>query len=345
MTDLNLIRGTFALGDFVLDGGAMLPGATLAYETYGKLAPDGRNGVIVGHGYTSSQHAAGLHPGDAEPGWWDGVIGPGKAIDTERFFVVCSNMLGSSYGSTGPASIDPRTGKPYGPDFPTLTIADIVRAQKRLADGLGIEHVVLASGLSYGGFQALQWGEAYPDFVDAVAVVCSAPRGIAGQANEVRRVLARDPNWNGGWHYDKPGAMAETLRAMRVDTMRHYGYAEILADRGLDEAGVTAAIDRAARRWATEFDGNSMIVLGETQKRIALDSGFATLRGKKLLYVLCATDKLFPQSLAPGVMAQFAAAGVNATYFPLASRHGHAASGSDAAKWTPALRDLIASLG
>jgi homoserine O-acetyltransferase/O-succinyltransferase len=343
MADMNLTRGAFALGDFALDAGAVLPGAELAYETYGTLAADGRNGVVVGHGYTSSHHAAGLHAGDTEPGWWDGVIGPGRAIDTDRFFVVCSNMLGSSYGSTGPKSTDPGTGRPYGPDFPALTIADIVRAQKRLVDGLGVRHVVLAGGLSYGGFQALQWGEAYPDFVASVAVVCSAPRGIAGQAETVRRTFARDPNWNGG--RPKRGAMAETLRAMRTDTMRRYGYTEILADRGLDEAGIAAAIDQAARRWAGEFDGNSMIVLGETQERVALDSGFARLRGKKLLYVLCSTDRLFPQSLAPSVMAQLAEAGVGATYFPLASRHGHAASGSEPEKWAPALRDFIQSVG
>ncbi|HEX4110907.1 MAG TPA: alpha/beta fold hydrolase [Stellaceae bacterium] len=344
MNNLNLTCGTFALGDFALDGGAVLLGAVLAYETYGTLAPDGRNGVVLGHGYTSSQHAAGLHPGDAEPGWWDGVIGPGRAIDTGRFFVVCSNMLGSSFGSTGPKSVDPRTGKPYGPNFPALTIADIVRAQKHLADGLGIKHVVLAAGLSFGGFQALQWGEAYPDFVTGVAVVCSAPRGIAGQSEAVRQILERDPNWHGGRHYDKPGAMAETLRAMRVETMRRYGYAEILADRGLDEAGVTAAIDAAARAWASVFDGNSMLVLGDTQERVALDSDFAKLRGKKLLYVLCASDRLFPQSLAPGVMAQLQAVGVEAAYFPLRSRHGHAASGSEPEKWAPALADLIRNL-
>jgi homoserine O-acetyltransferase len=344
MSDLNLSRGTFALGDFALDGGAALPGAVLAYETYGGLAPDGRNGIVVGHGYTSSQHAAGLDPGDAEPGWWDGVIGPGKAIDTDHFFVVCSNMLGSSFGSTGPKSIDPRRAKPYGPDFPALTIADIVRAQRRLADGLGIKHVVLAAGLSFGGFQALQWGEAYPDFVGGVAVVCSAPRGIAGQSESVRRALERDPNWNGGRHYDKPGVMAETLRAMRVETMRRYGYAEILEDRGLDAAGVAAAIDAAARAWASVFDGNSMLVLGDTQGRVALDSDFAKLRGKKLFYVLCASDRLFPQSLAPGVMAQLKAAGVEATYFPLMSRHGHASSGSAPEKWAPALADFIRSL-
>ena len=119
---------------------------SLAYETYGRLAPDGRNAILVTHGFTSSQHAAGKYsPSDPTAGSWDGLIGPGKAIDTTRFFVVSSNMLGSSYGSTAPASPNPATGKPYGPDFPDITVRDIVRAQKLLLAALNVNHLVAAT--------------------------------------------------------------------------------------------------------------------------------------------------------------------------------------------------------
>src|SRR5262245_58147257 len=151
----------FTARDFPLDAGGVLPEMTLAYETYGALGADGR-AILLTHGFTSSHHFAGRYrPGGAPPGLadgdlgaWDKLIGPGKAIDTDRRFAVASNMLGSSYGSTGPPSVDPRTGRPYGPDFPRITVADIVSAQKLLLDELGVKHLVAVVGPSYGGFQA-----------------------------------------------------------------------------------------------------------------------------------------------------------------------------------------------
>src|SRR4051794_3251374 len=142
----------FTIRDFRLADGKVMPEATIAYETYGKLAPPdgpggGRNAVLITHGYTGSHHAAGRNPANGnQPGSWDGLIGPGKAIDTDKLFVVASNMLGSSYGSTNAASIDPKTGNPYGPDFPHITVRDIVEAQKRLLDSLGIRHLVAVAG-------------------------------------------------------------------------------------------------------------------------------------------------------------------------------------------------------
>src|SRR2546428_12426860 len=138
----NVVKRIFAAYGFKLDSGRVLPEMSLAYETYGRLGPDGRNAILVTHGFTSSHHAAGKYAyTDATPGWWDGLIGPGKAIDTDRYFVVSSNMLGSSYGSTAPASKNPTTGKPYGPDFPDITLRGIVGAQKVLLEGLGVQHL------------------------------------------------------------------------------------------------------------------------------------------------------------------------------------------------------------
>ena len=133
--------------------------------------------MLITHGYTSSHHAAGRNPANGDlPGWWDGLIGPGKAIDTDKLFVVASNMLGSSYGSTNGASPDPRTGEPYGPDFPAITVRDIVAAQKALLDSLGVRHLVAVAGPSYGGYQAFQWAVAYPQMMDAIVAVVTAPR-------------------------------------------------------------------------------------------------------------------------------------------------------------------------
>ena len=156
-SDTSLVRiekKSVTLENFRLESGSLLPQVTLAYEMYGALAPDGRNAILITHGYTNSQHAAGRYaPSDATPGWWDRLIGPGKAIDTRRFFVVSSNMLGSSYGSTGPASLNPATGKPYGPAFPDITLRDIVTAQHALLTRLGVTHLIAVMGPSYGGLQ------------------------------------------------------------------------------------------------------------------------------------------------------------------------------------------------
>jgi homoserine O-acetyltransferase/O-succinyltransferase len=166
----------FDILDFRLQNGTVLPEVRIAYETYGRLAAHGRNAVLITHGYTGSHHAAGRNPANGNlPGSWDGLIGPGKAIDTDKLFVLASNMLGSSFGSTNAASIDPRTGQPYGPDFPHITVRDIVAAQKMLLDSLGVKHLVAVGGPSYGGYQSFQWAVAYPDFMDAIVPVNTAP--------------------------------------------------------------------------------------------------------------------------------------------------------------------------
>jgi homoserine O-acetyltransferase len=337
-------RKSFALGDLRLASGATLPGAVLAYETYGRLAAGGRNAVLVTHGYTSSGHAAGRYAADdPAPGWWDGLIGPGKPLDTERLFVVSSNMLGSSYGSTGPADTDPRTGKPFGPDFPEITLRDIVAAQRRLVEALGIAHLVAVAGQSYGGFQAFQWGIDHPGLMDGLVVVCSAPRGRGAIAlEETQARLARDPNWSGGWYYDK-GGIAATMAALRFDTLRQYGYWEALAARYPEPRAREAALREMAGTWAREFDGNSLLVLGRAAARFDVEAELHRIRAR-LLYVLSSTDKLFPPSLAPAVMAKLEAAGVDARHFALESANGHVASSTEPQKWGAALRDFIDGL-
>src|SRR5580658_9110283 len=156
--DLGAVEDRFyTIRDLRLVNGEVMPEAVIAYETYGRLAADGSNAVLVTHGFTGSHHFAGRNPANGnQPGSWDALIGPGKPIDTDKLFVVASNMLGSSFGSTNAASRNPKTGEPYGPDFPNITIRDIVAAQKALLGSLGIEHLVAVAGPSYGGYQGFQ---------------------------------------------------------------------------------------------------------------------------------------------------------------------------------------------
>ncbi|PYN82968.1 MAG: hypothetical protein DMD96_04245 [Candidatus Rokuibacteriota bacterium] len=336
---------TFTVASFKLESGQVLPDLTLAYETYGRLAPDGRNVILVTHGFTSNHHAAGTYTAaDPSAGWWDGLIGPGKAIDTDRYFVVSSNMLGSSFGSTAPASKNPTTGKPYGPDFPTITLSDIVGAQKLLLDGLGVRHLVAVTGPSYGGFQTFQWAVTYPTFMSGIVPVVSALRG-SGRNDAVKTLrdrFATDANWNGGWHYER-GGIYPTLLQLRIETLERYGQNEVLARTIADPAQRAERIKQLAEGWARRFDPNSMITLLKAAVKYDVERDLGRVRAKAL-YVLSRTDKLFPSSIAPAVMDKLTRAGVDAKYFEIDTELGHLASGPEWAKWAPTLKEFIAGL-
>jgi homoserine O-acetyltransferase len=338
----NLVEGRFTFADFPLQHGGVLPEVTLAYASRGRLAPDGRNANLVTHGYTSGPQM--IAPGVASSeGAWSMLIGPGAPIDTDRYFVLCCNMLGSSFGSTNAASIDPRTGMPYGSAFPRITVADIVIAQKRLLDALGVRHLRAVAGPSYGGFQAFQWAVTFPGFMDGIAPVVTSPKPPDGdRIGGLLKWFAGDPNWNGGDYYDTGGVQA-TLTAHRVDTLKRYGLSESLAAQFPDPAGREREIHRVAASWAAVFDANSLFILGRAMEDYDITRTYDRIK-VPVLYVLSRTDTLFPPSLAPGVMADLHAAGVDATYVEIDSEHGHLASGADAGKWAPALRDIIRKL-
>jgi homoserine O-acetyltransferase len=324
-------QASFTFTDFRLQNGEVMPEVTLAYCTRGKLAADGRNAVLVTHGYTSGHQMIATGAGSSE-GAWTTLVGPGAPIDTDRSFVVCSNMLGSSYGSTNAASRDPRTGKPYGSHFPHITVADIVTAQRRLLQHLGVKHLRAVVGPSYGGFQAFQWGVTFPDDMDGIVPVVSSPR--APSRDRVATLLARfeqNPNWHGGDYYDTPG-MFDSLLSLRVETLKRYG---------MDASD--AEITRIASVWAKEFDANSLVILGRAMEAYDVTPELHRIR-VPVLYVLSRTDELFPPSLAPDVMRMLRDAGVTASYFEIDSDKGHLASGADAAKWAPALREFMAKL-
>ena len=340
-----LLPGTILgqIGDLALASGKTLPNARLAYVSYGRLAPGGKNAVLLTHGYTSSHMFA--HPSGAvsSEGSWADLVGPGKPIDTDRFFVVSSNMLGSAYGSSAPMSFNPGTGRAYGPDFPALTLTDIVTAQKKLLDLLGVRHLAAVVGPSYGGFQAFAWGITFPDFMDGLVAAATAPTRPADRGPDALEArMATSPNWNGG-HYYEAGGIRATMADIRQETLIRYGAEAELAPLFPEKSARDAAIRARAEAWADAFDAHSLLVLGRVLQGWDATPHFAGIKAK-LLYVLSRTDDLFPPSLAPGVMANLKAAGVDAEYFEIDSEHGHLASGTDAAKWGETLRRFMDAL-
>jgi homoserine O-acetyltransferase/O-succinyltransferase len=333
------------LGSLTLENGQVLSDVTIAYDTYGRLAPDGRNAILITHGYTSNHHAAGRYgPADSKVGWWDRLIGPGRAIDTARFFVVSSNVLGSCYGTTGPGSLNPATGKPYGPEFPDLTMRDIVVAQREFLIRLGVTHLVAVAGPSLGGRQAFQWAVTYPDFMDGIVAVASSPKGL-GKDDAVHHLMQRlstDPNWNDGWYYER-GGITPTLTAIRMETLKRYGIEAVIGTDHLSPGQREARIRRQAEVWAREFDAHSLVVLRKASVRFDAQRDFNAIRAK-VLYVISRTDQLFPPSMGARVMGRLQAAGVEATYVELDSNFGHLASGREADQWAPALQGFLERL-
>lgn len=209
----------------VLANGATLGPIDVAFETYGHLNDRRDNAVFVCHALTGDAHAAGYHAGDARPGWWDNLIGAGRPVDTDKFFVVCANLLGGCQGTTGPSSIDPRTGSPYGLDFPLLTVADLVEVHRALMHHLGISRLLAGLGGSLGGMQILQWGLAYPEEVANAVVVAASSRltaqNIAFSA-VARRAIMDDPHFAGG-NYAAAGTNPDTGLAI-ARMMAHITY-------------------------------------------------------------------------------------------------------------------------
>jgi homoserine O-acetyltransferase/O-succinyltransferase len=336
---------TFAINNFRLESGAVMPAVTIAFRTLGSLSPNRDNAVLVTHGNTGGPQM--IDPGGSTgEGSWKDLVGPGKPVDTNHFFVICPNMLGSSYGSTNAASIDPATGKPYGPRFPDITVGDIVATQRALLDHFGIEKMVAIVGPSYGGFQGFQWAVNYPDRMKGIAAVVTSPsvprERSAGNVERLMTTLAADPNWNGGDYYHR-GGLLETMIQIRIATLKTYGIEARLARTMSDRDATEAAIRDEAERWASGFDANSLIILAKALRGFDTTPQFRNIRAK-VLYVLSRTDRLFPPELAAAVMPALKNAGVDADYFLLDSEYGHSASGLDAEKWAPRLRQFIDGL-
>ena len=317
---------TRSIGPLRLARGGVLPEVEVTYVAHGTLAPDGRNAVLVTHGYTSGPSM--LSPGHhTAEGSWAPLLGPGRPLDTDRVFIVCSNMLGSSFGTTGPASINPATGRPWGPAFPRITVADIVAAQHALLQALGVRHLRAVLGPSYGGIQALQWALDHPAMVDACGVIVSglySPGGL--DADSARAKYADHPDWHGGWHYGHEG-IRERLFEQRVQTLRHYGLETLYEQRYADPVERREAMARGARFWAERFDPNSMVVLADAAAEFDVRPRLAELRAR-LLLMQCTTDNIFPpDDDARQRLARLQEQGVPTRFIALDSPFGHMAPG------------------
>ena len=320
---------TMKLGDLRLRSGAFLPGVEVAYTAIGTLAPAGDNAILVTHGFTSAHTM--IEPGHVvAEGSWAGLVGPGRALETDRHLVGCRNMLGSAFGTTGPRAINPATGRPWGPDFPDITLADIVEVQHRLLQGLGVTRLRAVIGPSFGGLQALQWVLDHPDRVDAIGVVSSDFSSPAGQgkAQQIAR-LANSAQWHGGWYYDK-GGMVETLRAQRRQTLRGYGLERLQASRGLSPEQADERIEAECRQWAERFDANSLPVLAGAAEHFDAHERLQEIRARVLL-VQTTTDAVFPATEA--ARRHLARVAGPSRYVEIDSPFGHMAASVELARW------------
>jgi homoserine O-acetyltransferase/O-succinyltransferase len=352
---------------FALEGGGLLRGVTLAYETWGELSPAADNAVLVCHALTGDSHAAGgLGDGHPSPGWWDGVVGPGEAIDTDRWFVVCVNVLGGCQGTTGPASPHPDDGRPWASRFPVVTIRDMVRTQAAVADDLGIERWALVAGGSMGGMQVLEWGVMYPERVRALLPIATAAAASAQQIgwwSSGRRTIAMDPRWRGGEYYDaEPGdGPHDGLATARMVSMMTFRSDDVFSARFGREVvepvegfslwqrfQVERYLEYQGDKLVRRFDANSYLVLTKAMDLHDLGRGrggvataFDRVRAP-LLSVGVNSDILYPPHQSREIVDLAVAAGVPAAYAELDSPHGHDAFLIETDQLGAMIRDFLA---
>lgn len=329
---------TFTHANFDLTTGDTLPEMTLAYETWGTLAPDGNNAILLCHGYTNYPHAAG-----DKDGWAFNLVGPGKAIDTDKYFVVCSNMIGSAYGSSGPASINPETGKPYGPDFPKYTTRDMIAAQHLLIDHLGINELKAVAGYSYGGHLTFLWGATYPDRMRALIPIAGVIERKTNVA-DIAKIISRFegcPGWNGGHYYgneDLPGGVREKMIEARIETLGKYGLGDYLAANGNDADACAKQISARAHAWSRQFDANSLYILYEAGIGSTAD---ASKIKAPLLNVLANSDSVVDVKLGQPIVELLKSHGVDASFVEIDTPYGHTGPMLDAHKWADKLKALL----
>jgi len=333
--------------EFLLESGESLGPITVAYETYGTLNARGDNAVLILHALTGSAHAAGYHtPRDREPGWWDPLIGPGRVFDTNRYFVICSNVLGGCYGTTGPASVNPATGKPYGMSFPVVTIRDMVRVQKRLLDHLGVKRLVAVIGGSMGGMQALEWAVTYPGYADCVIPIATSaqltPQCIAFNTVQ-REAIMQDPDWQNGDYYPGPGPVRGLALARMIgmityksDELWNFRFGRDLpADSGRDFFAFDGKFEienylyYQGDKLVKRFDANCYLYLTKAMDLHDIARGYgsyeeALRRIRSVVFCIgIRSDILFPTYLQRRIAEDLLYLGKRARYVELDSPHGH----------------------
>jgi homoserine O-acetyltransferase len=366
-------RGVIDVGGFEFECGQTIPQLELAYETYGPF--DGDNAVLICHALTGSAHVAGGHDRTDTSGqaraWWDTVVGPGKAIDTNEYHVVCVNVPGSCYGSTGPASEHPETGEPYGTDFPPVTVGDWTRAQRRLLDELGVGRLRCVTGGSVGGMNVLEWAKRYPDDVRQVAPVATAAR-LDAQCLAVdaiaTRAITSDPNWNGGDYYGGEPPRDGLALARQLGHLLYLSKDSMAAKFGRRAAGRTAEralapsdpaagyfpyrevesyLDYNAEQFVDRFDANTYLYLTRAMDNYDLAAGYdsdadalAAFDGEALVMSFTA-DWHFTVEQAESLARAFRAAGARTAHHVVESNHGHDAFLVEPEHVGPPLADFL----
>ncbi|MGC8877798.1 MAG: homoserine O-acetyltransferase MetX [Anaerolineae bacterium] len=357
---------TFATDEpMPLDSGEKLGPITLAYETYGQLNEERSNAILILHALSGDAHAAGYHsPEDTKPGWWDDCIGPGKAFDTRRYFVVCSNVIGGCQGSTGPSSINPATGRPYGLSFPVITIGDMVRAQRYLIDHLGIEKLLAVAGGSMGGMQALQWAVSYPERVRSVLALATTARHspmLIAFSEVGRQAIYADPNWNRGDYYDGPRPNAGLALARMIghitylsEESMHQKFGRRLQNReryGFEfdtEFAVEGYLKHKGTQFTNRFDANSYLYITKALDYFDLTNGYGGLanafaKSAHIMYLVVSftSDWLYPPYHSKEIVSALSAVGADVTYCNLKSTWGHDAFLLEVETMTKLIADFL----
>jgi len=329
-----------------LECGKTLAPIDVAYETYGELNEAGDNAILICHALSGNAHVAGKNsPDDTKPGWWDIMVGLGKGIDTNKYFVICSNFLGGCSGTTGPGSTNPATGRPYGLDFPIITIADMVKVQKLLLDRLGIKQLLAVIGGSVGGMQVLQWAIAYPDFVKAAIPIATTThlgaQSIAFDAVGRNAILA-DPNFAGGQYSDEKGPD----RGLGIARM--IGHITYLSEHGMrekfgrqlrnagsysydfnSEFAVETYLDHQGQSFVERFDANSYLYITKAADYFDLKKNYGSLKEAfadircRFLVISFASDWLYAPAQSKAMVDALAATGKDVSYCDIASPYGH----------------------
>lgn len=330
-----------------LESGGKLNGLEIAYCTYGQLNSDASNAILICHALTGDQFAASPHPTTGKPGWWNQLIGAGKPLDPERFFIICTNVIGGCMGSTGPSSIDPETGAPYGLTFPVITIGDMVRAQALLVEKLGIKSLFAVVGGSMGGMQVLQWAADYPERVFSAICIASAPRHSAQNIafHEVgRQAIMADPDWRGG-NYAVEGTRPE--KGLAVARMAaHITYLSEAAlqrkfGRELQKDGVSWGFDadfqvesylrHQGASFVDRFDANSYLYITRAMDYFdlaaahggVLAEAFRKARQVRFCVLSFTSDWLYPTTESRDIVRALNAAGARASFVEIESDKGH----------------------
>lgn len=334
----------------ILESGAKLGPVTIAYETYGSLSPEKDNAVLIAHAFSGDSHAAGYYIDDvkrSKPGWWDSVVGPGKGIDTDHYFVICSNILGSCMGSTGPASINPETGEYYGLEFPMVTIGDMVEAQKYLIDHLGIEKLHCVIGGSVGGMQVLEWCVRFPEMVRSAIPVATTMRhsAMAIAFNEVaRQAIMADPNWNNGDYYSSTNRPDMGLAVARM-----VGHVTYLSDEAMRrkfgrrlqdkndfsydfdvDFEVESYLRYQGSKFVERFDANSLLYITKaadyfdlTQPKNGGPGRDFTMSRAKFLVISYSSDWLYPTYQSKELVQALKRSGKDVSFCEIEADAGH----------------------